>query len=420
MSAIEVQKGIFSRGFSGRQPTIPIDFRKLESSAKAQMSEKAWAYIAGGAGKEITQRNNVEAFSQFEIAPRMLKDVSSFSTATSLFGLTLNSPLMFAPIGVLDLVRPSADIILAEAAESLTVPMVFSNQASSSMESCSDRIKSVPTFFQLYWSKSDDLVKSLVHRAEKCGCKGIFITLDTTMLGWRPRDLDLAYLPFLHGDGLAQYIGDPVFESLVDDFTEGPLALKPEITLRAIYNLLRLNWRHPGGFFENLRTGRPLRSVKTFVNMYTRNDLNWDHIAKIKSWTSLPIILKGILHPEDARQAVERNFDGIVVSNHGGRQVDGSVSTLKSLQMIRGAIGPDYPVLFDSGIRSGSDLFKAIALGANAVLLGRPYVYGLAIDGLNGINQVCAHILAEFELTMRLSGCRCIQDIQQNMLVPSG
>jgi lactate 2-monooxygenase len=418
-SALQRQRDLFLAGLSGQRSSIPTDPEQLESAALARLSPEAFAYIAGGAGRELTVSRNRSAFGNYAITPRMLRDVSAADTTTELFGQSLPAPILLAPVGVLELAHPQADLAVGKAAAALGLPFIFSNQASVAMEKVSYAMGNGPRWFQLYWSKSNELVASLVQRAEACGCEALVVTLDTTMLGWRPRDLDLGYLPFLRGMGLAQYISDPVFQSLLDEPEEAGLVTPQRKvnlhTLRAVVQLMR---RYPGSFWNNLRSKRPLRAVRQFINMYTKPSLHWDELAFLREHTQLPILLKGILHPEDAHRAQQLGLDGLIISNHGGRQVDGAVSSLEMLPQIRSTVGPDYPLLLDSGVRTGADVFKALALGANAVCTGRPYVYGLALEGEAGVRTVLENLWADFELTMRLSGCRKVGEITRECLLP--
>jgi lactate 2-monooxygenase len=271
--------------------------------------------------------------------------------------------------------------------------------------------------FQLYWSKSNDLVASLVSRAEACGCQAIVVTLDTTMLGWRLRDLDQAYLPFLRGKGIAQYTSDPVFQRLLDEpEEEGLVKPKTKLTLSTLKAAWQLINNYPGSFWTNLRSGRPMHAVRQFTNMYTNPSLNWNDLPFLREHTKLPIILKGIHHPDDARRAVDAGVDGLIISNHGGRQVDGAVSTIEMLPAIKAVVAKDFPLLLDSGVRTGADVFKALALGATAVCIGRPYAYGLALAGQAGVKAVLENLWADFELTMRLSGCVSASAISEEYL----
>jgi lactate 2-monooxygenase len=260
-------------------------------------------------------------------------------------------------------------------------------------------------------------VESFVRRAEACGCEAIVVTLDTTILGWRTRDLDLGWLPFLRGMGIAQYTSDPVFTKLLAEPPSGPAQPDPRPNLSALRVLIQLSRNYPGPFLDALRSGRARAAVQRFVQIYSRPSLTWDDLPFLRERTKLPVLLKGILHPDDARRAVDEGIDGIVVSNHGGRQVDGAIATLDALPAIAEAVDGRIPVLLDSGIRSGADIFKALALGARAVLLGRPHVYGLALAGEAGVREVVTNFMADFDLTMGLAGCRSVAAIGPETLV---
>ncbi|MFZ6012998.1 MAG: lactate 2-monooxygenase [Bacteroidota bacterium] len=417
-SAPDWQKEIYLKGFAGKHPRLGVGLQALEDQARAVMSPKAFAYIAGGAGTEETVRSNREGFEKFQIVPRMLRNVGERDTGIELFGRKLSSPFLLAPVGVLELVHDEADVAVARAAADLEVPYIFSNQASRSMEACSSVMGESTRWFQLYWSKSNDLVASFVQRAEKCGCSAIVVTLDTTMLGWRTRDLDLAYLPFLEGKGIAQYTSDPVFQKMMDE-PDDNTEVRRTITLQTIRGLISMVKHYPGqGFFRKLRSGRPLKAVRKFVATYSNPCTTWEDLKFLRQQTRLPILLKGILHVEDAQRAVDHGMDGIIVSNHGGRQVDGAISTIRALPGIINVVENKIPVLLDSGIRGGADAFKALALGAKAICIGRPYVYGLAIAGQAGVFEVIQNMLADFELTMALTGCQRISDIHSGMLRP--
>ncbi|MDP2138294.1 MAG: alpha-hydroxy-acid oxidizing protein, partial [Candidatus Didemnitutus sp.] len=254
--------------------------------------------------------------------------------------------------------------------------------------------------------------------AEACGCSAIVLTLDTTMLGWRPRDLDLGYLPFLEGKGIAQYTSDPVFRNELQRGATGatPSAAepKPALNLQTITTALGQKANFPGGLWKNLTSSEPRVAVQRFAGTYSRPSLRWEDLKFLRQHTKLPILLKGVLHPDDARQAVELGIDGLVVSNHGGRQIDGSIASLDALPNIAGAVNGKIPVLFDSGVRGGADVFKALALGATAVCLGRPYVYGLAIAGEQGVAEVIGNVLAEFDLTLGLAGCASVGEVTRD------
>jgi lactate 2-monooxygenase len=416
MKGLERQTAIYLGGISGRTPVVPPDATKLEERARRAMSRKAFAYVAAGAGTEDTLRENREAFQRWRIVPRMLRDVSTRDLSVELFGRRLPSPFLLAPVGVLELAHPDADLAVARAARTEGVPMVFSNQASTPMERIASELGDSPRWFQLYWSSDNDLMSSLVSRAEACGCEAIVLTVDTILPGWRSRDLDVAYLPFLRGKGIAQYTSDSVFQRLLDRTNGGGDSPQPKLTLAALRTLVDLTRAYPGGFLEGLRSGRPRHAVQRFTQVYSRPSLNWGDLPLLRETTRLPILLKGILHPDDAARAVDAGMNGIVVSNHGGRQVDGSISTLEALPGVADAVAGRVPVIIDSGIRSGADAFKALALGASAVSFGRPYVYGLAIAGEEGVREVVQNFIADFDLTMALSGYGSVGDIDRDAL----
>jgi lactate 2-monooxygenase len=406
----ERQAAVYLAGATGRRARVPFDAAHLEDRARGVMSAEAFAYVAGGAGAEETMRANRRAFEQVSIVPRTLRDVSQRDTSLELFGRRLPAPFLLAPIGVLELAHRDADIAAARAAASLGLPAVFSNQASRPMEEIAAAMGEAPRWFQLYWSTVDELVNSFVTRAGRCGCEAIVITLDTTLLGWRARDLDLGYLPFLRGRGIAQYTSDPVFQRLVSERGHGATAQRP--TLAALRTLLELR--------RNVRGLDARAAVQRFTEIYSRPSLRWDDLARIRDLTRLPVVLKGILHPDDARRAVEAGFDGIVVSNHGGRQLDGAIATLHALPPIVEEVAGRVPVLLDSGIRTGADALKALALGATAVLVGRPYVYGLAIGGEAGAREVLQNLVADFDLALGLSGCASLADVRDMTLAYPG
>jgi len=394
------QGEIYFKGAAGGTPTIPFDYRKLEAQAKAKMTADAGGYIIGGAGTDDTIRENVDAFHKYRIYPRMLRDVSERNTSSTLFGQTIPSPVLTCPIGVLEMIDPDADKAVGRATATLGIPMIISNQASFSMEEITANMGDSPRWFQLYWSKSNDLVKSLVQRADQCGASAIVVTLDTTLLGWRVQDLDLMHLPFLTGQGIAQYTSDPVFNTIVSqmDFGDADMKVPEKLDVSA----------------------ETLKAVKTFIGVYSRPSITWEDLSFLRGVTDLPILLKGILHPEDGKLAVQYGVDGIIVSNHGGRQVDGAIAAIDALphvvESVRAA-GSEMPILMDSGIRTGADVFKAIALGAQAVCVGRPYAYGLALAGQAGVEEALQNIIAEFEFTMALSGCKNLSEIDGSCLV---
>jgi lactate 2-monooxygenase len=402
------QRAIYIARIGGQRPVVPVAQAELEKAAQAAMSPEAWAYVAGGAGRESTMDANRAAFEKWRIVPRVLRDVEKRDVSIDLFGRKLPSPLLLSPVGVLEMAHRDADLAVARAAAAWQAPFIFSNQASVPMETCAAAMGDGPRWFQLYWNRSNDLVASLVKRAEACGCSAIVLTLDTTMLGWRPRDLDLASLPFMQGQGIAQYTSDPVF---LRELKEGPLGstaptknVHPPRNLQTVATAFAQRANFPGGLLRNFLSDEPLAAVRRFMTTYSRPSLQWEDLKFLRGLTKLPILLKGVLHPDDARMALQHGVDGLVVSNHGGRQIDGEIASLEALPAVVETVNGKIPVLFDSGVRGGADVFKALALGATAVCLGRPYVYGLAIAGQRGVEEVIGNVLAEFDLTLGLVG----------------
>jgi lactate 2-monooxygenase len=373
----DYQFEIYGRGLAGEVPKIPIASDQLRARAEEVLSAQAYGYVAGGAGAERTVRANARAFERWRIVPRMLRDVSSRSLVTSVLGTDMPAPVMLAPVGVQSIVHPDGELAAARAAAALGVPFIFSTAASHPFEDVAEAMGSGSRWYQLYWPRDRDLAKSFLSRAQRAGYGAIVVTLDTWLLGWRPRDLSNAYLPFLNGEGVANYFSDPVFRAALQG--------APEEDLQAALG----HWAYQ---FSNPR-------------------VTWEDVRWLREQTTIPIVLKGVLHPDDARKAVDVGVDGVLVSNHGGRQVDLSIGALDALAPIRAAVGAEFPVLFDSGIRTGADVFLALALSADAVCLGRPFVWGLALDGQAGVEAVLRGLLAELDLTLALSGYTEISQI---------
>ncbi|TQL66172.1 L-lactate dehydrogenase (cytochrome)/lactate 2-monooxygenase [Nocardioides albertanoniae] len=416
----DLQSAIFRKGLFGRRPVVPTEPSALAEAAEKAMSDEAWAYVAGGAGQHRTVAANTAAFDHFRLVPRMLADVETRDLTTTLFGVDMPAPVMLGPVGVLELAHPRAEHEVAAAARATGIPMVISTQASVPMEEVATDLGDTPRLFQLYWSKDETIVESFVRRAEAVGADALVVTLDTHMLGWRTKDLDLGYLPFARGLGIAQYTSDPAFRALV----EARLADKSGTSVRpglreipsALAAVASMAQHHPGNLVDNLRSGHARAAVETFLDVFSRSDLIWDDLDRLREMTDLPIVLKGLQAPDDARRALEHGVDGIIVSNHGGRQVDGAIASIDALPGIVDEVDGRIPVLFDSGIRSGADVLKALALGADAVLLGRPYVYGLALAGAEGVQAVLEHIIAELDLSLGLVGARSIHEIGRDLL----
>jgi isopentenyl diphosphate isomerase/L-lactate dehydrogenase-like FMN-dependent dehydrogenase len=411
------QEQIYRDGVFGRVPAVPADFATLEARAEQASAPQAWAYVAGGAGEGRTMRNNRAAFDRWAIVPRMAHGNTTRDLSLELLGATLPAPVLLAPVGAGALMGADSDLKIARGAAANGVPYIFSNQGCNPMEETAAEMGDTPRWVQLYWSTDEGLVDSMRARAEAIGAGALVVTLDTTLLGWRPMDLNLGSLPFSQGLGIAQYTSDPRFMQIVRDRVAAATKQPTEVTLGAIKTLLAMTRNHPGGFLDNLRSPEPRGAVETFLDIYSNPGLSWDHLATLRERTRLPVVLKGILHPDDAKRAFDSGVDGIVVSNHGGRQVDNAIASLDALVTIREAVGDDPTVLLDSGIRTGADVFTALALGADAVLLGRPHMYGLAIAGAQGVAEVVANVIAELDLTMALSGTADLASITRDCVV---
>ncbi len=379
------QRSIYMDGLAGRLPRVPIVMDRLEAAAQAVLTPEAFDYVAGAAGGERTARHNVAEFDRWHLVPRMLRDVHERDTRVELFGSTFAAPLLFAPVGALEVVRPDGDLAVARASVATAVPMVASTLTTRSLEEIAAAMGTAPRWFQLYWGPDRDLNLSLVGRAEKAGFSALVVTLDTRIIGWRDRDLARGYLPFLGGIGLGNYFSDPVFRSR--------LARPPEEDLPA--------------------------AVLRATQMIGDPTFGWDDVRFLTERTSLPVVVKGILHPQDAVQAMEAGANGLIVSNHGGRQVDGSVPALRALPKVMEEAGQRIPVLYDGGIRHGADIAKAIGLGARAVLFGRPYVWGLAVGGEDGVSAVAHNLIADFDLTLALCGLTRPSELTRDIVVPA-
>ncbi|HEY6951023.1 MAG TPA: lactate 2-monooxygenase [Bacteroidota bacterium] len=380
---IRRQLDIYRKGVLGKKPDFPVRVEELQRKARQVLSREAYDYVAGGAGSESTMRMNLEAFDRWRIVPRMLRNIAERDFGVTLFGLRFNVPFLLAPIGVQGIVHRDAEVAVARAAAGLGVPLVLSTASSKSMEEVAASTGNVPHWFQLYWPNHPELAKSFIRRAEAAKYSALVVTLDTSLLSWRERDIQNAFLPFLTGDGLANYFSDPVFRSALPSTPEQ----------------------------------RPLEAVRHFAKIFSNPALTWSDLKWLRKQTKLPIILKGILHADDARKALDYAIDGIIVSNHGGRQVDGAIAALDALPPIVKAVGNRTTVLFDSGIRRGADVVKAIALGAKAVLLGRPYMWGLAVGGEQGVRHVLENLIADIDLTLGLSGYSSFTKINRNSVI---
>jgi isopentenyl diphosphate isomerase/L-lactate dehydrogenase-like FMN-dependent dehydrogenase len=376
------QNEIYLMGLADQRPSWSCNLAELEELAREALTPEAFGYVAGSAGTEGTARANRAAFDRWNIVPRFLRDVSQRDLSTTVLGTRFPAPVALAPVGVQGIVHPDAERAVARAAASIGVPIVLSTVSSYRMEEVAEAGGDSPRWFQLYWPRNKEVAASLIARAKAAGFSALVVTLDTFILAWRPRDLRHAYLPFLHRMGLANYESDPAFLA--------GLEKSPE--------------EDPGA------------AVLHWMGMFGDPAKTWDDLVWLREQWDGPIVLKGVLHPDDARKAADAGIDGVVVSNHGGRQIDGEIAALDALPDVVDAVGDRMTVLLDSGVRTGSDVMKALALGAKAVLIGRPYVYGLGLGGEDGVRHVLRSLLAELDLSLALSGRACIDDVGPDLL----
>ena len=382
----DLQNEIYLRGLGGERPALPMTAAGLDAAARDTLSAPAYAYVAGSASTERTAAANLAAFGRHRIVPRMWRGSSApdgRDLRTTVLGTRLAAPVLTAPVGVLELVHPAAELAVAQATKSLGIATVLSTASSTRMEDVA--AAAGDWWFQLYWPGDEEVARSLVERATAAGAKAIVVTADTPGMGWRPRDLELAHLPFLQGKGVANYFSDPVFRSR--------LSAPPE-------------------------EGEQARqmAVLAWVAMFGNHMLRLTDIGRLREWTELPVLVKGVLHPDDASELIDAGAAGVIVSNHGGRQVDGAIAALDALPGVAAALGGRGTVLFDSGIRCGADVIIALALGAEAVLYGRPWVYGLGVAGEAGVQHALKCLLADLDITMAMAGLRTVTEIDARLL----
>jgi lactate 2-monooxygenase len=373
---------IYLQGLGDLLPAFTTDTSRLEESARSVMEPGPFWYVAGGAGSGATVRANREAFDRWRLVPRMLRDATNRSLATTVLGTSMPAPVLLGPVGVQSIIHPDGELATARAAAEVGLPMVMSTASSYSIEDVAGASGDGARWFQLYWPNDPDVCASFLDRAAAAGFGTLVVTLDTWLLGWRPRDLDQSYLPFIRGTGLAVYFSDPVFRAGLDKAPEDDL----------------------------------MAALLRWLPMFTGTDKSWDDLPFLREHWSGPIVLKGIQHADDARRAADAGMDGVIVSNHGGRQVDGAIASLDALPAIAEAVGERLTVLFDSGVRTGADVLKALALGADAVLIGRPHAYGLAHGGQDGVRHVLRSLLADLDLAMALSGHRSVEELTTDSL----
>lgn len=378
----DIQMKIYQSG-EPATAMLPISLDEWEQKAREKLAAGPFDYVYGGAGAGDTMRANQEAFQRYRLRPRICRDISKRDLSITLFGQNHPVPILMAPIGVNSILHPEAELAASKAAAELEVPYILSNVSTKPMEAVAEAMGDATRWFQLYPPKDHSLTKSFLSRAKEAGYSAIVITVDSTLLGWRERDLRNGFLPFLSGEGMGNYFNDPVFLRKLDQSPEKDVK---KASLKAL-------------------------------SEGNNTCFTWEEVDFIRSQTNLPVLIKGVTHPEDAKHALEHGVDGIVVSNHGGRQLDGAIGTLEALPMVVEVVGGKVPVLLDSGIRRGADVLKALALGATAVLVGRPYAYGLAVAGKTGVKQVLEHIIAETELQLGIAGLQSIKEVDESIIL---
>ena len=376
------QVHIYREGLAGHKPPFPISAAELTTQAYAVLPERIRAWL-GGAGREDTMRANRDAFDHWKIVPRMLVDISNPDMSVDFLGRRIAAPVMLSPVGLQKVYHPDAELASARAAAALNLPFVLSNQSSVSIEEAAQHSGSGLRLFQMYWTKVPELTESIVRRAEAAGYSAIVLTVDTKLIGWREDILSLGYNPFFEGGGIAVYTSDPVFRAM--------LSRTPE---------------------ED-----SVGAVEAFLKVFSNVSLSWRDLAWLRSKTTLPIFIKGIQHLDDAKQAIDEGARGIIVSNHGGRQVDGAIGSLDALEPVVKAVDGRIGIGFDSGVRGGADGFKALALGADVVGLGRLYIYGLALGGEAGVRHVLENFLCDLELACVLSGCPNVSSVSREYVL---
>ncbi|KAH8665587.1 FMN-dependent dehydrogenase [Ilyonectria robusta] len=373
----------------GNGPVTTTDPNGLEEQAKKAMSPEGFNYVSGGAGEGSTMDANRLAFRQWKLIPRMMRPTLPRDLRVDLFGKTYESPFIMAPVGVQSAYHEDKETGLAAACAELSVPFTISTASTSTIEEIAAAVgPETPHWFQLYWPRDDDITASLLRRARDAGCSVLVVTLDTFTMAWRPRDLDIGFLPFPLGQGNAIGFSDPVFRQKFAERTGG--GTPEDKVLEA--------------------------SQQWIADVFSGQAHPWEDLALLRKHWDGPIVLKGIMSPDDARLALKFGMDGIVVSNHGGRQLDGAMASLEMLPEIVEAVGDKMTVLFDSGIRTGADAMKALCLGAKAVLVGRPVIYGLGIAGTKGAKHVLGGILADFDQSMGLAGVKTVQELDEKMV----
>jgi lactate 2-monooxygenase len=416
-SYVQYQREIYG---SLRQPKYSTKPSQWEAAARANIPNPNFLYVFGAASSESTHRANISAFDRYRLRPWMLVQATRRDMSVQLFGQTYRSPLLVAPIGVQEIVHPDAEEATARACAAVKVPMILSTAATRSIEQVAKANGDGDRWYQLYWPKpqAEEFTASLLGRAKANGFKVLVVTLDTFMIGWRPSDLDESYLPFVWGQGCQIGFSDPVFQRMYEEEQAKDTRSVSE-KVSEIWQILK----RPGtigGTAKVLTHASIMKKAMFFTSLVASGHYrDWKDLQTLRKYWDGPIVLKGIQTVEDAHRAIDHGMDGIIVSNHGGRQLDGAISSLDALA----EIGADERIkssnltlLFDSGIRTGSDVLKALALGAKAVLVGRPYVYGLAMGGEEGVKHVLNCMLADTDSSLANLGKKSIAEISRDDL----
>jgi 4-hydroxymandelate oxidase len=353
-------------------PAEPVSLSDYEPLARERIPHMAYEYVSGGAADEITLRWNREAFDRIRLRPRVLVDVSRLDTRVTLFGQEMPFPILLAPTAYHRLVHPEGELATVKGADAAGATLIASMLATTAVEDMA-KVSTRPLWFQTYILKDRGFTRDLAQRAEGAGCKALCVTVDSPVVGVRNRDQRARF------------------------------ALPPEMERANLKGLMR-----PGG---NLRPQEG--------DIYTPildASLVWKEIDWLRSFARAPVLLKGILNPEDADRAVKSGASGIIVSNHGARNLDTVPATIDALPEVADKIAGRVPILMDSGVRRGTDVFKALALGATAVLIGRPYLYGLGMAGSEGVRRVVNILQTEFKVAMALGGRPSLRDIDRSAL----
>jgi len=374
---------------SGGGKSIPIGFQELEQEAKKKLRPGPYEYTSGGAGAEQTMASNRRELDRYQIVPRILRDVSKIDMGIKLFGKKLPTPLILAPIGSQRMYHQDGELGTARAASRQNVPITLSTWSSTPLEVVAEVMGNMTKFFQLYWINEWEVTASFASRAEKAGYDAIFITLDGQRGAWQPRSMETNYSVNSEWSTdkdapKAIFLSDPVVAD----------SLGIEVD----------NW-----------DSADKKTTQLIKSKYKYNaSLTWEGVEKLREVVDIPIVLKGVLHPEDAKMALDIGVEGIVVSSHGGRRIDGAIGAAGALGKISEVVGGEIPILFDSGVRTGADVFKSLALGATAVQIGRPYAYGLTLAGEQGVYEIIGNLLAELESTIGVAGYKNLKEVKES------